>query len=217
MIPPQVIRELDWVNQRACTKEHNIVWAMGSHDCYDCFTGKNYGYIVEGKYTFAFRDSPFKALVSVSEATLKDAGVSYEVVEVGKHKIKQVFILAVPFEGLDKTYYRIILPRELTHNFMKFYEMDGTPIPDWGKESQVDKFVPCSLSYGEWFVQSDGIMTLPVELNISDWDIDAWLVSAGYFPDTVEGWEAVQKWLVPSVERWKEILKSGIIGPLPPK
>ncbi len=198
-------------------KEHNIVWAMGSQDCVPCFEGKNYGYVVTGSYTFAFRDQPFMALVSVSENTLKDAGVPYVVIAQSKHNIKGVFILAQPFEGLDKTYYRIILPRELTHNFLKFYEMDETPLIDWGKNNQVDKYVPCSLTYGPWFVQKDGIMLLPTLLNISDWDVIAWLVSAGYFPDTNEGWAAAQKWLEPTPEVWMNIVKTGVIGPLPVK
>jgi len=119
-------------------KENNVIWAMGSQDCVPCLVGKNYGYEVFGSYTFANRDTPFMALVSVSEKTLKDAGVPYKIIELSKHKIKGVYIVAQPFEGLDKTYYQIILPRELTHNTLTFYEMDGTPLVDWGKNNQVD-------------------------------------------------------------------------------
>jgi len=60
-------------------------------------------------------------------------------------------------------------------------------------------------------------MLLPTLLNISDWDVIAWLVSAGYFPDTVEGWKAGQLWLEPTVEAWQNIIKTGVIGPLPVK
>lgn len=191
----------------------NLVYVKGALDCFDCFKGSNYGYIVEGAYTYARWIKPFEMRVSVTEQTLKDAGVKYRVVEVNEARKWNEYRIVVdtPFEGIDGTYYQTWLPREVTHNTVIFYDLDGNRLDEFGT-SIVDFFVPCSLSYGGWFVQKDGTMLLPKLMNISSPDVAAWLISgdAPYFKTV----EEANAWLAPL---WDAAVESGTIGPLPAK
>ncbi len=189
--------------------EGNIVQIEGAMDCVDCFFGSNYGFITTGAYLYLRGDSPFKILVSVPEQTMIDAGVPYEVKEVGEAKIKQVFIVAQAFEGLDKTYYQIIQPKSITRDNWVVFDMDGNRLDGYGND-KVNDFVACSASYGPWFVQKDGTMTLPQLMNISSSDVIAWLMADGYFDD----FDKADEWID---ALWKDAKSTGVIGPLPTK
>ena len=87
--------------------------------------------------------------------------------------------------------------------------MDGNRLDGYGND-KVNDFVACSASYGPWFVQKDGTMTLPQLMNISSSDVIAWLMADGYFDD----FDKADEWID---ALWKDAKSTGVIGPLPTK
>jgi hypothetical protein len=197
-------------------KEGNVVITITSQTCTDCFKGRNYGHIVSDTAIHARWDvAQFQLLVPVSEKVFKNAGlvegVDYRIDYVGRHKIKQVYLLAKPFDGLDKVYWELNVPIAwTTNNGYVVYDMNMNRLDGFGKNI-VDKYVACGDEYGPWFIEKSGEMQLPKLLNINSWDVGEWLVKAGYFPNMTEA----QIWL--SKEKWDNALQTGIIGQLPAK
>lgn len=181
-----------------------VEYARG--ECMVCLDGY-WGIKTEGTSLYMRSIHPFYILVSVDPKVLDEAGVEYRLVEVGKHKIKQVYIDAKPFEGFDGTYYIIDLEKKYTHDNWVAFDASGELYEKvWGYSSSWRSwYVSCSRTVGGWDITKAGEFTRQFQ-GPNGYDYVMYLVENKYM-----SYEEAQKWVA---EYWK--IDSGIML-LPPK